>query len=69
MAPVDPIFENTSPLVSTELPGSAHLVPGETPFSGEGLSAVPAQKSSSFPGEYRLVRGNNLGRAEIARFF
>ena len=45
MAPVDPIFENTRPLVSTELPGSVHLVPGETPFSGEGLSAVPAQNT------------------------
>ena len=47
MAPVDPIFENTSPLVSTGHPGSAHLVPGETPFSGEGLSADLAQKMAA----------------------
>ena len=45
MVPVDPIFENTRPLFSTELPDSVHLVPGETPFSGEGLSAVPAQNT------------------------
>ena len=45
MAPVDLIFEKTGPVVSTGHHGKSRLAPGETPFSDEGLSAVPAQNT------------------------